>query len=108
MSVQDFILVGGFVLTILTIVAGVAFLHGRGEAWREFMSKQFAELREQLNADGPDGYVRRREVGMLKDQADREHEQMNGELRTLRERTHDHANLLVRHEADIRSLKEDA
>lgn len=108
MNLQDFILVGGFVLTILTIVCGVAFLHGRGEAWREFMTKQFAELKDQLNADGPDGYVRRREITMLNDQADHEHAVINGELGKLRDRAHEHANILMRHEGDIRALKEGA
>lgn len=108
MNLQDFILVGGFVLTIITVVSGVTFLHGRGEAWREFMSKQFAELKAQLNADGPDGYVRRREASMLKDQADHEHATINGELGKLRDRSYEHANVLMRHEGDIRALKEGA
>ena len=108
MTVTEIVTISGFVLTILTMIGGFAFMHGRGEQWRSQTSEALAEIREQLNRDGGMGFVRRREIQLLKEQADREHEIINDRLRVIGDRTHQHTEMLARHATEIETLKEGA
>lgn len=108
MNVTEIVTIGGFLLTIGTVVAGIAFLHGRGEEWRAATRAALDDIREQLNSDGGMGFVRRREIELLKEQADHEHEILHGRIRSIGERTHANTEKLAKHDAEIQSLKEGA
>lgn len=119
MSASEIVQIIVGLLTIATVIGSVAFLHGRGEEWRRSADAKFAdmkadtrrqlqELREELSDDGENGLVRQRQLRMLKEQADHEHDIINARLGSLGERVHKVNETVIIHGAAIASLKEGA
>ena len=89
----------GLSLTVLGIVVKVAHRQGGIEEMVRSMHSQF-------NSEGGNGFIRRREIDLLKEQADHEHEIMDSRLRSVAERTHRNTEDLARVRAEVDALKE--
>lgn len=89
----------GLSLTVLGLVVKVAHRQGGIE-------EMVRSMHEQFRSDGGNGFVRRREIDLLKEQADHEHEIMNNRIRTIGERTHRNTEDLARVRAEVDALKE--
>ena len=99
LSLHDGIILAGLLLNLLTTIGAGAFLYGK-------FATELQAVKDAVNKDGKQGFVREGELNLLVAKADSDHRVFASEITTLRERTHGHEKVLGEHEARIAVLED--